>query len=82
MTKALDLPLDIGDFHALRRRIAESWSFDKIEPMSTDEIFARLNHLGILVAPEDFRQAVDSARADAHDIGLVDVVRHLFRGAE
>lgn len=41
---------------ALLRRIAEGWTFEKIEPMSTDEIFARLNQLGIAVTPKKFRR--------------------------
>ena len=41
---------------ALLRRIAEGWTFEKIEPMSTDEIFARLNRLGIAVTPKKFRR--------------------------
>jgi hypothetical protein len=47
----------------LLRRIAEGWTFEKIEPMSTDEIFARLNRLGIAVTPEVFRQ--DAQRHDS-----------------
>jgi len=41
----------------LLKRIAEGWSLEKIEPMSTAEIFARLNRLGVAVTPEAFRQA-------------------------
>jgi hypothetical protein len=41
----------------LLKRISEGWSLEKIEPMSTAEIFARLNRLGVAVTPEAFRQA-------------------------
>jgi len=41
----------------LLKRIEEGWTFDKIEPMSTEEIIARLNRLGVTITPEDFRQA-------------------------
>jgi tetratricopeptide (TPR) repeat protein len=41
----------------LLKRIEEGWTFEKIEPMSTDEIFARLNRLGVSVTPEDYRIA-------------------------
>ncbi len=41
----------------LLKRLAEGWDFDKIEPMSTSEIFARLWRLGVAVTPEEFRQA-------------------------
>ena len=41
----------------LLKRLEEGWTFEKIEPISTDEIFARLNRLGIAVTPEEFRQA-------------------------
>ena len=41
----------------LLKRIEEGWSFEKIEPMPTDEIFARLNRLGVTVKPDDFRRA-------------------------
>lgn len=41
----------------LLKRIEEGWTFEKIEPMSTDEIFARLNRLGVTVTPEDFLDA-------------------------
>ena len=40
----------------LLKRIDEGWTFKKIEPMSTDEIFARLNRLGVAVTPDEFRQ--------------------------
>ena len=36
----------------LLKRIEEGWTFEKIEPMSTEEIFARLNRLGVTVTPE------------------------------
>ena len=58
MTRRLSRPWDLDDFRALlRRRIQDGWTFEKIEPMSSDEIFAKLNRLGILVTPEDYRQA-------------------------
>ncbi|MBC7249773.1 MAG: zinc chelation protein SecC [Anaerolineae bacterium] len=41
----------------LLKRLEEGWSFEKIEPMSTAEIFAHLNRLGIAVSPEDYRMA-------------------------
>jgi len=41
----------------LRKRIAAGWTFEKIEPMSTDEIFARLNQLGIEATQENFLEA-------------------------
>lgn len=41
----------------LLKRIEEGWTFEKIEPMSTDEIFARLNRIGVAVTPRDFRRA-------------------------
>ena len=41
----------------LQMRMEEGWDFDMIEPMSTDEVFAKLNRLGIAVTPEEFRQA-------------------------
>ncbi|MCK4451550.1 MAG: zinc chelation protein SecC [Anaerolineae bacterium] len=41
----------------LLKRIEEGWTFEKIEPMSTDEIFARLNRLGVTVTPEDYQAA-------------------------
>jgi len=54
----------------LQKRIAEGWSYEKIEPMSTDEIFARLNRLGIKTTQEDFLQATqryDSAERLAEE---------------
>jgi hypothetical protein len=55
---------DLGDLFddpkfrkRLRQRIEEGWTFEKIEPMSTDEILAKLNRLGIPVTARDFRQA-------------------------
>ena len=36
----------------LLKRLEEGWTYDKIEPMSTEEIFRRLNRLGIAVTPE------------------------------
>ena len=41
----------------LLKRIEEVWTFEKIEPMTTDEIFERLNRLGVPVTPEDYRAA-------------------------
>jgi tetratricopeptide (TPR) repeat protein len=41
----------------LLKRLEEGWTFEKIEQMSTEEIFARLNRLGVAVTPEEFRQA-------------------------
>lgn len=42
MSKKLDSLFDDPNFQSkLLRRIAEGWTFEKIEPMSTDEIFAR-----------------------------------------
>jgi tetratricopeptide (TPR) repeat protein len=52
-----DLLNDPSFRQKLLRRIEEGWSFEKIEPMSTEEIFARLNRLGITVTPKDFQQA-------------------------
>jgi hypothetical protein len=55
---------DPDDFHALLRRgIEEGWTFEKIESMSGEEIFSKLNRLGIPVRVEDFRQ--DAARHDS-----------------
>jgi tetratricopeptide (TPR) repeat protein len=54
-------PLDLLNATNFRKkppkRMEEGWTFEKIEPMSTDEIFARLNRLGISVSPEDYRTA-------------------------
>ena len=52
-----DLLNDPNFRQKLLRRIEEGWTFDKIEPMSTEEIFVRLNQMGVTVAPEDFRKA-------------------------
>jgi tetratricopeptide (TPR) repeat protein len=58
MPGGLDDRLNNPNFRQkLLRRIEEGWTFDKIEPMSTEEIFVRLNRLGVTVASEDFRQA-------------------------
>ena len=58
MAKRGDDLSDRLDFQALlRRRIAEGWTFDKIEPMSTEEICARLNRLGVSVTAADYREA-------------------------
>lgn len=46
----------------LLKRLQEGWTYEKIEPMSTDEIFAKLNRLGVAVTPEMFREA-----AQRHD---------------
>jgi len=50
----------------LLKRIEEGWTFEKIEPMSAEEIFARLNRLGVIVTPDDFRQA-----AQRHDSAVL-----------
>jgi tetratricopeptide (TPR) repeat protein len=57
-----DLYSDPNFRRRLLQRIEEGWDFAKIEPMSTDEIFDRLNRLGVTVTPDDFRQA-----AQRHD---------------
>lgn len=41
----------------LRKRIAEGWNYDKIEAMSTREIFAFLRRLGIKTTKEEFVRA-------------------------
>jgi tetratricopeptide (TPR) repeat protein len=41
----------------LLKRIEEGWTFEKIEPMSSGEIFDRLNRLGVTVTPEDYQAA-------------------------
>jgi hypothetical protein len=41
----------------LAKRLQEGWTFDKIRPMSTQDIFDRLNRLGIGVTPGAFREA-------------------------
>ncbi|HDQ71688.1 MAG TPA: hypothetical protein ENN19_06280 [Chloroflexi bacterium] len=46
------------------KRIEEEWNIEKIESMSTDEIFAKLNRLGIPVTPDDYRAA-----AQRHESG-------------
>ncbi len=38
----------------LQKRLAEGWTFEKIEPMSTKEIFRRLKRLGIKTTPKRF----------------------------
>ena len=59
MTRRSSHLWDLDGFQTLlRRRIEEGWTFEKIEPMSSDEIFSRLNRLGIRVTPEGFRQDV------------------------
>jgi hypothetical protein len=50
----------------LLKRIEEGWTYEKIEPMSTDEIFARLNRLGISVTPEDYRAAAQRHESVQH----------------
>jgi hypothetical protein len=52
-----DLYSDPNFRRKLLQRIEERWNFVKIEPMSTDEIFDRLNRLGVTVTPDDFQQA-------------------------
>jgi hypothetical protein len=47
----------------LRRRLEAGWTFEKIEAMSTDEIFSKLNRLRIRITPQRFRQ--DAARHDS-----------------
>jgi hypothetical protein len=41
----------------LHRRLQEGWSFEKIRPMSTQEILAKLNRLGIPITQQAYRQA-------------------------
>lgn len=65
-----DLLSDPNFRRKLLKRIEEGWTFEKIEPMSTDEIFARLNRLGVTVTPGDFRRAAqrhESAQRLAHE---------------
>jgi len=51
--KSLDnLFNDPNSRRKLLKRIEEGWTFEKVEPMSTDEIFDRLNRLGVTVTPE------------------------------
>lgn len=58
MSSKLSDPFGDSNFwRLLSKRIEERWSFEKIEPMSTAEIFTRLNQLGIEVSPEDYRMA-------------------------
>ena len=58
MWKSLDdLSNDPNFQKRLLKRLEEGWTFEKIEPMSTDEIFARLNRLGVAVSPKEFRAA-------------------------
>lgn len=47
----------------LQRRLKAGWTFEKIEAMCTDEIFAKLKRLGIPITPKRFRQEV--ARHDS-----------------
>jgi tetratricopeptide (TPR) repeat protein len=64
LAKRLGDLLNSLDFQArLRRRIEEGWTFGRIEPMSSGEIFSRLNRLGIPVTPEVFRY--DAARYES-----------------
>jgi hypothetical protein len=52
------------------KRLEEGWTYDKIEPMSTEEIFRRLNRLGIAVTPEAYRataQGYESAETMADE---------------
>ena len=53
--KAGDRFNDPNSRKKLLERIEEGWTFEKIEPMSTDEIFDRLNRLGVTVTPEDYK---------------------------
>lgn len=58
MSKRLgDLFSDPRFRQRLLKRLEEGWTYEKIEPMSTDEIFARLNRLGVAVTPEMYRAA-------------------------
>ena len=58
MSGSIDELLNRPEFQRrLLERIEEGWSFEKIEPMSTEEILARLNRLGVAVTPEGFRRA-------------------------
>ncbi len=58
MGKSLDNLFNDPNFRRkLLKRIEEGWTFEKIEPMSTDEIFDRLNRLGVSVTPEDYQAA-------------------------
>jgi len=41
----------------LQKRLAEGWTFEKIEKMSTGEIFGRLKRLGIKTSPKKFLRA-------------------------
>lgn len=52
-----DLLNDPSFRQKLLKRIEEGWTFEKIEPMSTKKIFARLRRLGIKVTQRDFRRA-------------------------
>lgn len=62
MRRIMEDLLDPRFQERLLKRIEEGWTFEKIEPMSTDEIFAKLNRLGVAVTPEMFREA-----AQRHD---------------
>lgn len=60
-----DLFSDLSFRRKLLGRIEDGWTFGKIEPMSTEEVFARLNRLGVATTPDDFQQAAqyhDSAQ--------------------
>jgi hypothetical protein len=52
-----DLLSDRGFQERLRKRLEEGWTYEKIRPMSTDEIFRQLNRLGIGVTPAAYREA-------------------------
>jgi len=47
----------------LRRRLDAGWTFEKIEAMSAEAIFAKPKRLGIPITPKRFRQ--DAARFDS-----------------
>jgi tetratricopeptide (TPR) repeat protein len=54
----------------LRQRLAERWSFEKIEAMTTSEIFAYLKQIGITVTPKHFIASAkhyDSTERLAHE---------------
>jgi hypothetical protein len=53
-----ELP-NLSEAAAKVRRFIEGWHFSKIEPMSTDEILAKLNRLGIPATTESYRQAAE-----------------------
>ncbi|HET90719.1 MAG TPA: zinc chelation protein SecC [Chloroflexi bacterium] len=52
-----DLFTDPNFQKKLAKRLEEGWTFEKIEPMSTDEILTKLNRLGIPMTADDYRAA-------------------------